>query len=267
MDKPTQELLKSVLNYDPDSGEFNWIVDCEKFKRKKGQSSIKIEKDYCTKKKLSRKYVPMPELGYKKRFSATSCAILFMTGIWAEVSTYRIFYKDGNPLNLKWENLGFFKKEYPITQDYLKKLLTYSPQTGIFKWKYDTFSKKGGSKSRSGYVYLEIDSRSYSAHRLAWLYMTGELPPEHLEIDHINRIRHDNRWENLRVVTPSENVKNSSNNPIMDEIYFSTADRIWKVIICVDGKRTFIGSFDDVVDAAIAYKKKKEEISLPLAID
>lgn len=98
--------------------------------------------------------------------------------------------------------LRWYKRLYQmdITQSQLKELFHYSPGTGQFYRKTSTNScarigDKAGSV-RSGYIVIGICGKSYLAHRLAFLYMQGEMPPE--QVDHINHIRDDNRWLNLR---------------------------------------------------------------------
>lgn len=88
-----------------------------------------------------------------------------------------------------------------MTQDELKKVLSYDPCTGIF-------TRKGRPTGRvnKGYVQISIKSRLYSAHRLAWLYMTGEWPA--LEIDHRDGNALNNSWSNLRLATRGQNCQN-----------------------------------------------------------
>lgn len=99
-----------------------------------------------------------------------------------------------------------------ITQEQLKSVVEYDPLTGNFV----RITGQGPSKSgaiagtvKSGaYVRVSLFGKSYKAHRLAFLYMKGVFPAH--EVDHVNRIRSDNRWANLREATPSENAQNKA---------------------------------------------------------
>ena len=98
-----------------------------------------------------------------------------------------------------------------LTQDYLKSILHYDPDTGIFRWakRRATWIPAGtiaGSTCEKGYAIIVINYKIYRAHRLAWLYMTGSHPPEF--IDHINLDRKDNRFCNLRLSTRAQNMQN-----------------------------------------------------------
>ena len=105
-----------------------------------------------------------------------------------------------------------------LTQKRLKELLHYDPSTGIFTWLV-ALSKKvkigdiAGHIDSKGYRHIGVDCDVYRASRLAWLYMEGYFP-EH-EVDHEDRVRHNDRWKNLRHLTHSCNLKNrgvNSNN-------------------------------------------------------
>jgi len=97
-----------------------------------------------------------------------------------------------------------------MIKERLRELLEYDPETGVFIWKTGRGSVKAGSvagsKEANGYVRIRCDGGRYMAHRLAWLYVHGEFPPE--EIDHINGVRDDNRLRNLRCVSRTENTRN-----------------------------------------------------------
>lgn len=92
-----------------------------------------------------------------------------------------------------------------LTQKRLKKLLYYNPDTGIFTWKINSRRSlkdaPAGNLHPSGYIRIGIDSKEYRAHRLAFLYMEGYIPEN--DVDHINRVRDDNRWKNLRELVDS----------------------------------------------------------------
>ena len=97
-----------------------------------------------------------------------------------------------------------------ITCDELKKRFFYDPATGIFtrlggKSKYA--NRNSGIRMKSGYIGISADHINYAAHRLAFLYMTGEWPKNY--VDHKDMDRANNKWENLRDCTQSQNLRNT----------------------------------------------------------
>ena len=105
------------------------------------------------------------------------------------------------------------------TQETIRSILDYDPHTGDFTWRERTdvspawnatfAGKRAGRKTDNGYWKITVNHRTYYAHRLAWLYMTGKWPAQ--DIDHINRNRLDNRFLNLREATRSQNLGNQTN--------------------------------------------------------
>ena len=98
-----------------------------------------------------------------------------------------------------------------ITQERLKSLLAYDPDTGVFCWRTQTSSRTpigapAGCLDHYGYVVIRINKILYKAHRLAWLYTHGEWPIKN--IDHINQTPGDNRLCNLREASQHENNQN-----------------------------------------------------------
>lgn len=100
---------------------------------------------------------------------------------------------------------------YSLTQDRLKEILHYDPDTGTFTWitrpSYRAdIGDIAGSINPDGYVLTQIKGIKYFNHILAHLYMTGSWPEG--ETDHINKVRDDNRWCNLRDISREENQSN-----------------------------------------------------------
>lgn len=94
-----------------------------------------------------------------------------------------------------------------MTQEEIKQHLTYEPETGVFT--KISGRKRGpytGFKSTMGYRKIHIAGHEYFLHRLAFLIMTGSMPEQ---VDHINRNKEDNRWENLRATNNSLNQTNT----------------------------------------------------------
>lgn len=100
-----------------------------------------------------------------------------------------------------------------ITYEQAKALIAYDPGTGALTYLVNRQrARKGHTVTLTdalGYVTLKIDYVRYTGHRIAWLLMTGDWPQ--FEIDHINGVRHDNRWINLRDVPRSINQQNRRN--------------------------------------------------------
>lgn len=152
-----------------------------------------------------------------------------------------------------------------MTQDELKCLMHYDPDTGIFTSKIKrgkvTVGKKVGTLNPlNGYLKCCVNRKQYQMHRLAWLYVYGKFPDK--EIDHINGIKTDNRISNLRDVTPSENQHNKwkaqSNNKsgLLGAFYVKREGRYMSYISC-NKKRHYLGLFDTDQKAHEAYMEAK----------
>lgn len=145
-----------------------------------------------------------------------------------------------------------------LTQDRLKELLHYDPETGVFTRRVVLNNKiKVGDIAGclcNGYVKIRVEVRRYRAHRLAWLYMVGDWPKD--QLDHINGKRDDNRWANIREATSSENMKNrkiNTNNTsgIMGVCWNKRSGR-WDAQIKLGGRTIHLGSFRDKTAAILA---------------
>ena len=94
-----------------------------------------------------------------------------------------------------------------LTHRLLLSLVSYDPLTGLFTHKVGRLKgQEAGTVNGRGYVDIKLRQKIYQAHRLAWFYTYGEWPK--LEIDHKNRIRTDNKIDNLRDVSHQVNSMN-----------------------------------------------------------
>lgn len=149
-----------------------------------------------------------------------------------------------------------------LTVEQLRKALDYDPRTGTFVW---LVAKRGtargttaGTLNSNGYITIAVCGRLYKAHRLAWFHIHGEWPPN--DIDHVNGIRTDNRLENLRLATRSQNCANKSshrrdNTSGVKGVTWDKGRQKWMAKIQVAGDHKFLGRFTSLEEAADSYRR------------
>ena len=107
--------------------------------------------------------------------------------------------------------------------------------------------QKAGFIHSTGYRHITFMGKQHKAHRLIWLYVYGYLPKE---IDHINGDRQDNRLENLREVTRSQNQLNKSlaknNTSGTKGVSWHKKSKSWTVRLSVNKQSKNIGYFKDL---------------------
>ena len=156
-----------------------------------------------------------------------------------------------------------------ISAKRLHELVRYNRQTGEFTWRVLNRWRKPGpiGTLHHGYLVARFDDRLYRLHRLAWLYVTGEMPPE--ETDHINGRRSDNRFVNLRLSSHAQNQQNRPKNKNNDTGYkgvsFCQSTGRWRATISAHGKTKSIGRFDTKQEAYDAYCKAARDLHGPFA--
>jgi len=156
------------------------------------------------------------------------------------------------------------RKNSPLTTERLKELLSYSPETGLFVWLKNRCSvAMAGDVAGTpinGYLTIVIDKLPYRAHRLAWFYMTGKWPFD--KIDHINGVRNDNKWVNLREADNHLNMQNIR-KAICKVGYLGVTiggrSKRYQARIRVDGKTVYLGTFDSPQEAHTAYVSAKRK--------
>ena len=159
----------------------------------------------------------------------------------------------------------------------LRQLLRYEAETGKLFWRHVAASHFGDSEKRSassihkmwiakyagkqaftakarGYHTGKYAGQQMLAHRVIWAICHGAWPVD--QIDHINRVRHDNRIVNLRVATPKENCRNKASNDCLSDIgvgvHFDHRSSTWGSRIYWLRERISLGSFDTKEEAQAA---------------
>ena len=149
-----------------------------------------------------------------------------------------------------------------MNQELLKSMFHYSPTTGEFTRTHKV-SKTGtlvkcsfisSSLGSAGYLRVSVNRKSYLVHRLVFLYMTGQFPTDN--VDHVNGVRTDNRWSNLRTVDQRNNSMNTTlsvrNMTGTTGVFWDSVRERYMANIMVNGKTIFLGRFTDKCDAVTA---------------
>lgn len=154
-------------------------------------------------------------------------------------------------------------KESALTYEYLVDTFHYDSDTGVFTYKVTRGSRavkgsRAGTFNNTGYRLIKIGKYLYLEHRLAWFYAFKEWPLDLL--DHINRVRDDNRLDNLREVSESCNLQNMglSKRNSSGTKGISMQSGKWCARIMVDYKEVHLGRFnnkDEAIEAYDSYKK------------
>ena len=161
-----------------------------------------------------------------------------------------------------------------LTQSLVRELLDYDPETGALTWRMrdqkwfastrarnawnNRFAERitATAQDTNGYLLVGVFGRKYRTHRLIWLWMMGAWPTD--QIDHLNHDRADNRWRNLRLVTPAENGKNQSiritNTSGAMGVWWDRQRNSWQAYIDASGRRIHLGRYITKTDAIIARK-------------
>jgi hypothetical protein len=182
----TQKKLKKLVKYNKNTGSFVWRVN--KGIGKAGDDCGTV---------INTGVLQVGIDGVK--YSVHRLIFLYETG---KIPNCGISHLDGNKLNNKLSNLAL-KGTEGITQDGLKNFVTYSKQSGLFRWKKNYLGGKHEGKVCGSYKpgmrsTLTIKGRRYFEDRLAFLYVKGKMPKK--TIMHLNSELDDNCWENLEIL-------------------------------------------------------------------
>lgn len=246
----TQERLKELLHYDPDTGIFTWRIrrgmalagSVAGSARNSGRITIYVD---------------------SRQYDAARLAWLYMYGEFPPKDLRRknSDFSDNRIANFHDPHKPMPKVVHaPLTSDRLRELVNYDPSTGIFTrrrivGKVGRIGDVIGCKSQ-GRLEISVDGKIYFAHRLAWLYMTGKWPE--FTIDHIDGNPLNNRFCNLRDV-PQKINNHNIRKPRGKSGIIGVHKRFnkWRAEIVTDGKSVFIGSFNTAEEARAAYVEAK----------
>lgn len=209
----TQELLKSLLHYDPETGVFTRL------------------KVFHPRHKVGDAVVALGCSGLQYHYDGVSYNLLRLARLYmlGEMPTHRITAINKNPCDTRWSNVAS-GKTVPIEDrpnrlkqadfadpakalELLQKVYSYDPESGVFSYigkvgvaRRVTIGSKAAAATCAGYERLSAYYCGFAAHKVAWLFATGAWPLH--EIDHINGDKRDNRIANLRDVTRAINAQN-----------------------------------------------------------
>lgn len=152
-----------------------------------------------------------------------------------------------------------------LTQDQIKSIMNYDPNTGLLTWistpRRDLIGKTVGAKMGDGYLSTRVRGKSYLLHRLIWLYTYGYFPKS---IDHKNGIKTDNRIDNLRLADNDENVMNqplkSNNTSGFKGVSWHKIMGKWLAYITHKGIRIRLGYFSDINQAAKTVAEARDRL-------
>ena len=153
-----------------------------------------------------------------------------------------------------------------LTHERAVALLDYDPESGVLYWREQRGRQPAGSRAgrlhHRGYREVRVDDVLYREHRVIWLIMTGQWPSD--ECDHINRLRSDNRWANLREASRSQNMRNltrlNRNTSGYTGASFHKARGLWRATITIDGRQKHLGHFATAEEAGAAFQEERARL-------
>ena len=140
---------------------------------------------------------------------------------------------------------------------YVNKIFIYDEVNGgLIRKNYNGSRPSPDSKGYISMLLTKAYSRKkFFEHRMVYL-LHNKTMDQSLSIDHINGVKHDNRIENLRLVTHQEN---NFNTHTAKGYYWRKRNRIWQSEIKVGRKTINLGTYDTILDARAAYLRAKKK--------
>lgn len=240
----THNRLTELLNYNTDTGDFTWN------KKSSPKSNVIVGTLAGSIDKHGYRRIWLDNKPYKAQF----LALFFIN---KEPPKTTIIMLDGNRANTSLINIGLQHdfSNFTLNKEELHKVIEYDPLTGNFirKVHFSPTAIRGtiaGGFTKNGYLIISLGTYREYAHRLAFLYMIGELPEE---VDHKDLNPSNNKWDNLRSCTHAENMRNtklrSDNLTGVKGVFFDIISNKYKAIITTLGKDELVGYFYELEEA------------------
>lgn len=147
----------------------------------------------------------------------------------------------------------------------LRAVIDYSPDSGVFRWRRTLKTAIAGAEAGyitwSGHRRISVLGKRLMAHRLAWLFVHGEMPNG--MIDHIDGDGANNRIANLRLATPqlnSENRRKAAADNRSGQLGVTPVGRKFKATIGSNGKTRHVGTYATAEQAHEAYLQAKRKL-------
>lgn len=144
-----------------------------------------------------------------------------------------------------------------MTKEELRKIINYDPDTGLFT---RLNGDSCGYIMNTGYREISVNNKKWLAHRLAFIYMEDYLPEK---VDHINRIKDDNRWCNLRACSHAENMRNtkvrSTSLTGVRNVRLHKRSGLYSVVLKINGKVKSFGYYKELELAALVAEEARDK--------
>lgn len=152
-----------------------------------------------------------------------------------------------------------------LTQELVKYLFDY--RDGTLYWKRSTNPMRvpngslAGNPNKDGYFETQINKKKYGNHRIIFLMFNGYLPEQ---VDHIDNNIKNNRIENLRAASYSQNQANAKlrkdNTTGFKNVKLSKKCNKFEVTVQKENKKYFFGYYDTLEEAVSVAKHKRIEL-------
>ena len=156
-----------------------------------------------------------------------------------------------------------------LTYEVVSPLLNYNPESGkIIRLVATSQNTRAGQEAgfidSLGYITLGILGHTVRAHRVAYLLMAKVWPPKDLQIDHIDGIKSNNAWSNLRLATISQNrcnisVSKTNSSGVKGVSWFKLTNK-WRVYVTKNRKQYSGGYYESLQDAKAAVRVLREKL-------